>query len=289
MARGVRDKREVSDDVQDLLELGIFMPPKWVELKNLTRQRSCGRSAYSRPSKNYQSMKNTLPTLSVVAFVLSLGFQAASAETVLTSEKQKALKPDEVLADLMAGNKRFVDGATTNHKNTKAEVEATAKGQYPQAVILSCLDSRVPVELVFDQNIGDVFVGRVAGNIENVDILGSMEFATKAAGAKLVMVLGHEACGAVKGACDHVELGNLTELLEKIKPAVDAVAKDFPEDQRNSKNKDFVEAVIRKNVEITLADIRKDSPILAEMESKGEIKLVGGIYSLHTGAVELLK
>lgn len=234
-------------------------------------------------------MKNTLPTLSVIAFVLGLGFQAASAETVLTSEKQKSLKPDEVLADLMAGNKRFVDGATTNHKNTKAEVEATAKGQYPQAVILSCLDSRVPVELVFDQNIGDVFVGRVAGNIENVDILGSMEFATKAAGAKLVMVLGHEACGAVKGACDHVELGNLTELLEKIKPAVDAVAKDFPEDQRNSKNKEFVEAVIRKNVEITLADIRKDSPILAEMEKKGEIKLVGGIYSLHTGAVELLK
>ena len=234
-------------------------------------------------------MKNTLPTLSVIALVLGLGFQAASAETVLTSEKQKALKPDEVLADLMAGNKRFVDGATTNHKSTKAEVEATAKGQYPQAVILSCLDSRVPVELVFDQNIGDVFVARVAGNIENVDILGSMEFATKAAGAKLVMVLGHEACGAVKGACDHVELGNLTELLDKIKPAVEAVSKDFPEDQRNSKNKDFVEAVIKKNVEITLADIRKDSPILAEMEKKGDIKLVGGIYNLHTGAVELLK
>jgi carbonic anhydrase len=226
-------------------------------------------------------------SISVLGFCLCL--LPVSAETVITAEKQKALKPEEVLTDLMAGNKRFVEGATTNHKNAKAEVEATAKGQYPQAVILSCLDSRVPVELVFDQNIGDVFVARVAGNIENVDILGSMEFATKAAGAKLIMVLGHEACGAVKGACDHVEMGNLTALLEKIQPAVEAVAKDFPEDQRNSKNKDFVEAVIKKNVEITLADIRKDSPILAEMEKKGDIKLVGGIYNLHTGAVELLK
>lgn len=234
-------------------------------------------------------MRKALSVLSVLVLVLGQGFPSASAETVLTPERQKALKPDEVLADLMAGNKRFVDGATTNHKDIKGEVEATAKGQYPQAVILSCLDSRVPVELVFDQNIGDVFVARVAGNIENVDILGSMEFATKAAGAKLIMVLGHEACGAVKGACDHVELGNLTELLDKIKPAVEAVSKDFPEDQRNSKNKDFVEAVIKKNVEITLADIRKESPILAEMESKGEIKLVGGIYNLHTGAVEVLK
>lgn len=234
-------------------------------------------------------MKKQIAFLPLVALGLCLSFSAASAETVLTSEKQKALKPDEVLADLMAGNKRFVDGATTNHKNTKAEVEATAKGQFPQAVILSCLDSRVPVELVFDQNIGDVFVARVAGNIENEDILGSMEFATKAAGAKLVMVLGHEACGAVKGACDHVKMGNLTALLEKIKPAVDASAKDFPEDERNSKNKKFVEAVVLKNVEITLADIRKNSPILAEMEKNGEIKLVGGIYNLQTGAVELLK
>jgi carbonic anhydrase len=229
------------------------------------------------------------PYAAIFTILLSSAAGLSAHEGVITADKQKSLTPDAVLADLMAGNQRFVSGAITNYKNLKGEVEATASGQFPQAVILSCLDSRVPVEQVFDQNIGDVFVARIAGNIENQDILGSMEFATKAAGAKLVMVLGHEACGAVKGACDHVEMGNLTALLDKIKPAVEAVKADFPEDQRNSKNKQFVEAVIRKNVELTMQDIRKDSPILADLEKQGQVKVVGGIYDLHTGEVELLK
>ncbi len=197
------------------------------------------------------------------------------------------MTPDQVLADLMAGNKRFVAGELTA-LNIKENIAATADGQFPSAVILSCIDSRVPVESVFDQGIGDLFVGRVAGNVENVDLLGSFEFATKVAGSKLVMVLGHEACGAIKGACDHAELGNLTALLEKIEPAVKAVEGDFAEDQRNSKNVDFVNKVIEENVRITVADIRKDSPVLAEMEKNGEIKIVGAIYSLKTGEVTLI-
>lgn len=227
----------------------------------------------------------------LVTLLLGL-FQLAPAETAkqtpVSADEQKALTPDQVLADLMAGNKRYVAGELTD-LDIKNNIKATAEGQFPSAVILSCLDSRVPAESVFDQGIGDVFVGRIAGNIHNVDLLGSFEFATKIAGAKLIMVLGHEACGAVKGACDHAELGNLTALLEKIKPAVAAVQADFPEDKRNSKNTEFVNRVIEENVRLTVAGIRKDSPILAEMEKKGEIKIVGGIYDMHTGAVTLLE
>ncbi len=229
------------------------------------------------------------PLPHIVAVAIALAPLSAVADTgVLTAEKQKSLTPDAVLADLVAGNKRFVSGELTNHRNTSEAVKQTAAGQFPQAVILSCLDSRVPVEQVFDQQIGDVFVARVAGNVENEDIVGSMEFATKVAGSKLVMVLGHGACGAVKGACDHVELGNLTQLLDKIQPAVKAVEADFAEDERNSKNEKFVDAVIRKNVELTVADIRKSSPIIAELEKEGKLKLVGGVYDMHTGKVELL-
>ena len=149
------------------------------------------------------------------------------------------------------------------------------------------MDSRVPVEQVFDQGIGDLFVGRVAGNVETGYQLGSIEFATKVAGAKLVMVLGHEACGAVKGACDHVELGNLTGLLKQIQPAVEAV-EGFKDEQRNSKDSEFVEAVVEKNVRLTLADLRKRSSLLAEMEKAGKIMIVGGLYSLHDGKVRIL-
>ncbi|MBL9155072.1 MAG: carbonic anhydrase [Verrucomicrobiales bacterium] len=205
----------------------------------------------------------------------------------VSADEQKKLTPKEVLDELMAGNKRYVEGKVSE-PNIKARIEASSSGQYPKAVILSCLDSRVPVELVFDQGIGDVFVGRVAGNVENEDLLGSMEFATKAAGAKLVMVLGHEACGAVKGACDKVEMGNLTGLLKKIEPAVKAV-EGFAEAERTSKNHDFVEKVIEQNVRQTVSDIRTSSPILAEMEKKGEILIVGGLYSLEDGSVKLLE
>lgn len=204
-----------------------------------------------------------------------------------TADEQASMTPKAVLDDLMAGNQRYVKGALTERDHLKA-VKTSATGQYPKAVILSCLDSRVPVEQVFDQGIGDIFVGRVAGNVENVDQLGSMEFATKVAGSKLVMVLGHEACGAVKGACDHVEMGNLTALLAKIKPAVDAV-KGYEASERNSKNKAFVADVVEANVRQTVADIRAKSEVLRELEKSGDIMIVGASYSLHDGSVSLLK
>ncbi|MGJ8634209.1 MAG: carbonic anhydrase family protein [Luteolibacter sp.] len=232
-------------------------------------------------------MKPSLLLAASISLVSFANAEEAAVQMPVTADEQKAMTPDSVLEDLMAGNQRFVAGETTP-LNIKENIEITNKGQYPKAVILSCIDSRVPVENVFDQGIGDIFVGRVAGNVENVDMLGSFEFATKLAGSKVVMVLGHEACGAVKGACDHAELGNLTELLDKIQPAVDAVKGDFPEDQQNSKNIDFVNKVVEENVRITVADIRKNSPILAEMEKAGEIKIVGAMYSLKTGEVTMV-
>lgn len=204
----------------------------------------------------------------------------------VSADEQKKLNPQAVLDGLMAGNQRYVEGRLSD-PNIKARIEASSLGQHPKAVILSCLDSRVPVELVFDQGIGDIFVGRVAGNVENEDQLGSMEFATKAAGAKLVMVLGHEACGAVKGACDGVEMGNLTALLSKIKPAVDAV-EGYDDSSRNSGNSEFVAKVVEQNVRQTVSDIRSRSEVLAEMEKNGEIMIVGALYSLHDGSVRLL-
>jgi len=220
----------------------------------------------------------------VAAFILAL---EGLANAQVTKEEQSALTPDKVLADLMEGNGRFVAGKIGDLE-IKKRIANSAEGQYPKAVVLSCVDSRVPVELVFDQRIGDIFVGRVAGNIEDEDQIGSMEFATKLAGAKLVFVLGHSACGAVKGACDGAKLGNLTALLAKIRPAVDAV-QGFKPEERTSKNNEFVEKVVEQNVRQTMADIRKDSPILAELESSGKIKIVGGIYDLHTGKITLLK
>lgn len=215
-----------------------------------------------------------------------LGLVSASNAQV-TQAEQKAMSPDAILQEMMAGNARFVAG-TPEAPEIKSRIATSSKGQFPIATVLSCLDSRVPVELVFDQGVGDIFVGRVAGNVSNGDQLGSMEFATKLAGTKLIFVLGHSSCGAVKGACDGAKLGNLTGLLAKIQPAVDAV-KGHEEAGRNSKNKKFVAAVVEQNVIQALADIRKDSPVLAEMEKAGEIKIVGGIYSLETGKVTLLK
>lgn len=202
-----------------------------------------------------------------------------------TAEEQKAMTPDGVLENLMEGNKRYVAGELSD-PNIKASIKAAASGQHPSAVILSCLDSRVPVESIFDQGIGDIFVGRVAGNVENEDQLGSMEFAAKLVGVKVVMVLGHEACGAVKGACDGAKMGNLTALLSKIQPAVDAVETDG---ERNSKNAEFVEKVIHQNVKQTVADIRERSPILKELEDNGDIKIVGAYYSLQDGSVSLVE
>ena len=217
---------------------------------------------------------------SLVAGLLALSPLSASTKAI-----QASISPQEVLDYLMAGNERFVSGVATN-RNYLEEAAKTADGQYPVAVIVSCLDSRVPVEIVFDQGIGDVFVGRVAGNVEDGDMIGSLEFATKVAGSKLVMVLGHEACGAVKGAIADVELGNLTQLLEKIQPAIEAT-EDF-EGERSTRNAEYVDAVVSSNVVQTVADLRNRSDVLAEMEKAGDIMIVGAVYSLDDGKVSLI-
>ena len=203
----------------------------------------------------------------------------------ITKDVQDQLTPQSVLADLMEGNQRFISGDTQSIDN-KALVEQTVGGQFPKAVVLSCIDSRVPVETVLDQAIGDVFVARVAGNFENVDILGSMEYSCKVAGSKLVLVLGHEACGAVKAACDGVELGNITHLLSNILPAVKQSAVEV-EGEANSSNNKFVAKTVENNVKLTMDRIREKSPILKEMEDNGEIAIVGGVYMLSSGKVEL--
>ncbi|MBC2601753.1 carbonic anhydrase family protein [Puniceicoccus vermicola] len=225
---------------------------------------------------------------SIVLLASLISFGGLFGENLpLTQEEQAALTPQEVLQRLMDGNARFQAGETSD-PNVEKRVQASAGGQYPEAVILSCLDSRVPPELVFDSGIGDIFVGRIAGNIENDDLLGSMEFATALSGARLVMVLGHTSCGAVRGACDGAEFGHLTGLLEKIEPAIEQV-EDFDEDERSGTNSEFVDAVAAENVLLTMANIREKSEILAELEESGDIMIVGGIYDLGTGSVTLLE
>jgi carbonic anhydrase len=209
----------------------------------------------------------------------------AHINNAINKEGQDALTADAVLQDLMDGNARFT-GNNPNTVDTAALVSQTTGGQFPKAVVLSCIDSRVPVELVFDQTIGDIFVARVAGNFENTDILGSMEYSCKVAGSKLVFVLGHESCGAVKAACDHVELGNITALLDNIQPAVSKSEEEVSGDH-NSSNAEFVNQTIKNNVLMTMDRIREKSPILKEMEDNGEIKIVGGVYQLSDGKVVL--
>jgi len=206
-------------------------------------------------------------------------------EKVLTAEEQQALTPDMVIQALKDGNKRFMSNDLTERDHSSM-VRDGAKGQYPKAVVLSCLDSRVPVEDVFDRGIGDIFVARVAGNFVNVDLLGSMEFGCKVAGAKLILVMGHESCGAIKAAIDDVKLGNITHMLTSIKPAVEK-SQIFP-GEKNSSNLAFVELVAKNNVLHAIDVIRAKSPILKEMEDKGEIKIVGAYYNLQTGEVSFL-
>jgi len=201
-----------------------------------------------------------------------------------TKETQAMMTPFKALQALKDGNSRF-----QNNKEIKrdllAQVKDTGKGQYPFATVLGCIDSRVPAELVFDQGIGDIFNIRIAGNFVNKDILGSMEFACKLAGTKLILVLGHTACGAVKGACDDAKLGNLTGMLDKIKPAVQAIKVPENPTLRTSANADFVNDVAKKNVELTINNIREQSPVLAEMESAGEIMIIGAMYNIENGEV----
>ena len=220
--------------------------------------------------------------ISAMAFLATGSLSSIAYAEALTKEVRDKLTPDQILAAMKKGNKRFYTGQRQDH-DFLAQQRATAAGQYPAAVLLTCIDSRASAETIMDLRIGDIFNSRVAGNVENPDILGSMEFACKLAGAKVVLVMGHTACGAIKGAIDNAELGNLTGLLAKIKPAVGATTYTG---ERTSKNYEFVDAVARKNVELTVGNIRKDSTVLAEMESKGAIKIAGAMYNLKTGVVD---
>ena len=199
---------------------------------------------------------------------------------------QLSLTPPLVLTDLMNGNQRYTQSKMES-RDYESQRNDTVSGQFPKAVILSCIDSRVPIETIFDQGIGDVFVARVAGNFENTDILGSLEYSCKAAGSKLVFVLGHDSCGAVKAAIDGVELGNITSMLGNILPAVKKTA-DQVEGEVSSSNSEFVAKTVENNVAMTIERIREKSPILKEMENNGEINIVGGVYHLSTGKVVLL-
>ena len=204
----------------------------------------------------------------------------------LTKEMQSAITPSVALEILKDGNKRFVSNLKIN-RNLLQQANETSDGQHPFAVILSCIDSRTSAELIFDQGLGDVFSVRIAGNIVNDDILGSMEFGCKVAGAKIIVVLGHTKCGAVKGACDNVALGNLTALIAKIKPAVEQ--ESITAENRNSSNGVFVENVAELNVSLSVKNILLKSPIIADMVKNGDIGIVGGIHDITTGEVKFFE
>ena len=234
----------------------------------------------------------------VLSCVLSISAFAQKAETkkekeieksgITTKKKQTETTPQQALQILKDGNARFVAGNSKNQKNYRKQVPFTAMGQNPNYAILSCLDSRVSVDDIFDLNNGDAFNARVAGNVVNEDILGSFEFATAASGADVIVVLGHSNCGAVKGACDHVKLGNLTGLLDKIMPAVDFIGKDWTMGEKNSKNHDFVESVGAENVKMQMQIIKEKSPIIKDLVDQGKVIIVGAVYDLETGAVRFL-
>lgn len=201
-----------------------------------------------------------------------------------TKETQAAITPEVAINLLKEGNERFTANREVE-RDLLEQVADTSTGQYPFATVLHCVDSRVSAELIFDQGIGDIFSIRIAGNFVNEDILGSMEFTCKLAGTKAIVVLGHTACGAVKGACDDAKLGNLTTLISKLKPAVEAVAEPTDTSQRNSGNIDFVNSVAEKNVYMTMDNIRTQSSVLKEMEDNGEIKIIGAMYDIKDGSV----
>jgi len=215
---------------------------------------------------------------------LGLGtLSSVAMADALTKAQRDAMTPEDILALMKKGNERFRKGTREDTRSFLAQQKASAKGQYPAAVLLTCIDSRAPAEVIMDLGIGDVFNCRVAGNVSNDDILGSMEFACKLAGAKVVLVMGHTACGAIKGAIDNAELGNLTGLLARIKPAV---SETVYTGERTSKNYAFVDAVAHKNVELTIAGIRQRSSVLTELEKSHGIVIAGSMYNLETGAVD---
>jgi carbonic anhydrase len=202
-----------------------------------------------------------------------------------TSGTQSSMTPSEAIQMLKEGNDRFLNDQMIN-RDLLAQVEQTGNGQYPFAAVVSCIDSRIPTEIIFDQGVGDIFNARIAGNFVNTDILGSLEFATAAAGSKAILVLGHTHCGAVKGAADDVKLGNLTATLEKIKPAIDAV--ENVEGERNSSNAEYVQKIADKNVELTIEKIKSDSPVIRDLYEKGKVAIIGAMYDVETGKVTFM-
>lgn len=204
----------------------------------------------------------------------------------LTKEMQAALTPSQAVDLLKEGNKRFINNLKVN-RNLLQQVNETSDGQHPFAIVLSCIDSRTSAELIFDQGLGDIFSARIAGNVLNEDILGSMEFACKVAGAKVIVVLGHSRCGAINGACNDVKLGNLSTLLAKIKPAIEA-EKTITEN-RNASNREFAERVGELNVILTMERVLNESPVLKEMVDNDEISVVGGFYNVESGEVEFFE
>lgn len=232
-----------------------------------------------------KSFRNRLAVaLVAVATLFALPISVNAQAITQTAETQSALTPAEALQMLKDGNERFLAGGMLERDLT-AQVAETGAGQFPHSVVLSCIDSRVPPEIVFDQGLGDIFSPRIAGNFVNTDILGSMEFATAAAGSKLIVVLGHTECGAVKGACDHVELGNLTQTLSNIAPAVYATQ---IVGERTSKNKEFVDAVAHNNVEMTVQNILERSSVIRDQVANGQVMVVGAMYDVTTGVVTWL-
>ncbi len=233
-----------------------------------------------------QSKRNTLKkglgfcslaALGTASITPSLTYAAA-----LTEKERNEMTPDQVFEFLKKGNERFVSKKRLNH-DYNAQKRSSSEGQYPAAVILSCIDSRAPAEIILDSGIGDLFNSRVAGNVANDDILGSMEFACALSGAKLVLVMGHTNCGAVKGAIADAKLGNLTGLLDKIKPAI---AQTQYEGKRDASNYEFVNAVADTHVNLMIENIRQQSPILKDLEEQGKIKIVGSMYNIETGVVQ---
>lgn len=203
-----------------------------------------------------------------------------------TKNSQAAVTPNTALQLLKDGNQRFLNNSTLNRVFDK-QIELTSGGQYPFAAVVSCIDSRIPTEIVFDQGIGDIFNARIAGNFVNQDILGSLEFACKLAGSKLIVIMGHTSCGAVKGACDHAQLGNLTAMLENINPALQEV-KTAEGVDRSSKNIDFVNEVAIQNVHLTIKRLKNESPVLNEMIENGDINIVGAMYDVASGEVSFI-
>ena len=233
---------------------------------------------------NRRSVLKTAFGVTVAGIVggVGLGIPSISYAAALTMKERNKLTPDQIIAGMKKGNDRFRTGKMRKHDYLEQK-SASAAGQYPSTVILSCIDSRAPAEIVFNMGIGETFNARIAGNIANNDLIGSLEFACAAAGAKVIVVMGHTACGAIKGAIDNVELGSLTGLLDKIKPSISATTYSG---ERSSKNDSFVDAVAKTNVQQTINEIRKGSEILSSLEKKGNLKIVGAMYHLKGGKVE---